>query len=76
MKVPITLHRLENPYNAPPPIAITGNRLTRATSVRTLLTTSLNRGATPTIGMDGKPAWGYAYWGEPCLVQLVVGAFN
>jgi len=28
MKVPITLHRLENPYNAPPPIAITGNRLT------------------------------------------------
>ena len=29
MKVPITLHRLENPYNAPPPIAITGNRLTR-----------------------------------------------
>jgi len=31
MKVPITLHRLENPYNAPPPIAITGNRLTPAT---------------------------------------------
>ena len=31
-----------------------------ATSVRTLLTTSLNRGATPTMGMDGKPAWGYA----------------
>ena len=30
MKVPITLHRLENSYNAPPPIAITGNRLTRA----------------------------------------------
>ena len=29
MKVPITLHRLENPYNSPPPIAITGNRLTR-----------------------------------------------
>jgi len=28
MKVPITLHRLENPYNVPPPIAITGNRLT------------------------------------------------
>ena len=28
MKVPITLHRLENPYNAPPPIAITGNSLT------------------------------------------------
>jgi len=28
MKVPITLHRLENHYNAPPPIAITGNRLT------------------------------------------------
>jgi len=28
MKVPITRHRLENPYNAPPPIAITGNRLT------------------------------------------------
>ena len=31
-----------------------------ATSVRTLLTTSLNRGATPTMGMVGKPAWGYA----------------
>ena len=28
MKVPITLLRLENPYNVPPPIAITGNRLT------------------------------------------------
>jgi len=28
MKVPITPHRLENRYYAPPPIAITGNRLT------------------------------------------------
>ena len=25
-----------------------------------IITTSLNRGATPTMGMDGKPAWGYA----------------
>jgi len=30
MKVPITPHRLENRYYAPPPIAITGNRLTPA----------------------------------------------
>jgi len=29
MKVLITLHRLENPYNTPPPIAITGNWLTQ-----------------------------------------------
>ena len=29
MKVPITPHRLENRYYATPPIAITGNRLTR-----------------------------------------------
>jgi len=28
MKVPITPHRLENCYYAPPPITITGNRLT------------------------------------------------
>ena len=28
MKVPITPHHLENRYYAPPPIAITGNRLT------------------------------------------------
>jgi len=28
MKVPITPHRLENRYYAPPTIAITGNRLT------------------------------------------------
>ena len=30
MKVPATPHRLENRYYAPPPIAITGNRLTPA----------------------------------------------
>jgi len=29
MKVPITPHHLENRYYAPPPIAITGNHLTR-----------------------------------------------
>jgi len=29
MKVPITPHHLKNRYYAPPPIAITGNRLTR-----------------------------------------------
>jgi len=34
MKVPITLHRLENPFKAPPPIAITGNRLTLLGSPR------------------------------------------
>ena len=27
-ELPMKVHRLENPYNAPPPIAITGNRLT------------------------------------------------
>jgi len=32
MKVPITPHRLENCYYAPPPIAITGNRLTPGVS--------------------------------------------
>ena len=25
-----------------------------------IITTSLNRGPTPTMGMVGKPAWGYA----------------
>ena len=40
MKVPITLHRLENSYNAPPPIAITGNRLTPVRLYRAACNTS------------------------------------